>query len=178
MEYVITSRQPFEEVEAQAIGALQQEGFVVQRTFSLRSVTASGKDAAEAGPGYSVLLLYAPGEPGHVLGLITLYERAGQTVIQPQLMPTGSHDAEAEIVAALGQGGLEVCVEAMGGLRCTGAQSRPGEEEGWVRDPVCGKRLRPEERLIALEYRGTQYYACCPRCKSEFERNPERYVPT
>jgi YHS domain-containing protein len=177
MEYVITSRQPFEEVETQAIDALQREGFSVQRTFSLRSATASGTGPAEASLGYSVLLLYAPGEPRQVLGLVTLYERAGQTVIQPQLTPTGSRDAEAEILAALGQGGLEVCVEAAGGRRCSGSRATPGEGDGWVRDPVCGKSMRPEEALVALEYRGKRYYACCPQCKTEFERNPERYAP-
>jgi hypothetical protein len=114
MEFLIQNAQPFEEVEAQAIGALQQEGFVVQRTFSLRSAMASKKGPAEASPGYSVLLLYASGEPQQVLGLITLYERAGQIVIQPHLMTVRSRDAEAEILVALGQGGLDLCVDARG----------------------------------------------------------------
>jgi YHS domain-containing protein len=177
MEYVIKGRQAFEEVEAQAIRALQQEGYVVQRTFSLRSATSSGRDPAAASPGYSVLLLYALGEPKQVLGLVTLYERAGQIVIQPQLAPTGSRDAEAQILAALGQGGLEVCVEATGGGRCAESGYRAGEREGWVHDPVCGRALRPGEALVVLEYRGKRYYACCPHCKTEFERNPERYAP-
>ena len=114
MEYLIQNAQPFEEVEAQAIGALQQEGFVVQRTFSLRSATASDRGAAEANPGYSVLMLYESGEPQQLLGLVTLYERAGQTVIQPQLMAARFRDAEAEILVALGQGGLDLCVDANG----------------------------------------------------------------
>jgi YHS domain-containing protein len=177
MEYVITNSQPFDEVEAQAIRALQEE-FVVQRTFSLHSVSASTSAEAERCPGYSVLMLYAIGERQQVLGLVTLYERAGRTVIQPQLTAAGSHDAEAELLAALGQGGLDVCVDATGGGRCTGPLPGSSQEESWTRDPVCGKRLRPEEVLIAMEYRGTRYFACCPHCKTEFESNPERYVPT
>lgn len=176
MEYVIKNRQPFEVVEAQVIGVLRNMGFVVQCTFSLHSATASTKEPAEARPGYSVLLLYAPEEPQRALGLVTLYERAGQTVIQPQLGAAGSRDAEAETLAALGQGGLEVCVEATGGGRCTESRSGPGAEEGWVRDPVCGKPLRPDEALVAVEYRGRRYYACCPQCRVKFERNPERYA--
>jgi YHS domain-containing protein len=176
MEYVVTNSQPFDEVEALAIRALQ-EGFVVQRTFSLHSVTSSINAEAEERPGYSVLMLYATGERQQVMGLVTLYERAGRTVIQPQLTAAGFRDADAEILAALGQGGLDLCVDATGGGRCTGSLPGSGQEEGRVRDPVCGKRFRPEDALIAMEYRGTRYYACCPDCKRKFEGNPERYVP-
>ena len=176
MEYVIRNSQPFEEVEARAIGVLRKMGFAVQCTFSLRSATTSTGEPAEARPGYSVLLLYAQGESQQALGLVTLYERAGQTVMQPQLVAAGSRDAEAEMLAALGQGGLEVCVEATGGGRCTESRSGPGAEDGWVRDPVCGKLLRPEEALVAVEFRSRRYYACCPRCRTQFERNPERYT--
>jgi hypothetical protein len=114
MEFLIQNAQPFEEVEAQAIGALQRAGFVVQRTFSLRSAMVTNRGTAEASPGYSVLLLHASGEPQQVLGLVTLYERAGQTVIQPRLMAARSRDAEAEILVALGQGGLDLCMDASG----------------------------------------------------------------
>jgi YHS domain-containing protein len=176
MEYVIRNRQPFEEVEAQVIDVLRKMGFVVQCTFSLHSATVSAREPAAACPGYSVLLLYDPQESQRALGLVTLYERAGQTVIRPQLEAAGSRDAEAEILAALGQGGLEVCVEAAGGARCTESRSGSGAEEGWVRDPVCGRPLRPDDALIAVEYRGRRYYACCPQCRTQFERNPERYA--
>lgn len=176
MEYVITNQQPFDEVEGQAIRALEQQGFIVQRTFSLHSATASGRDRGQAGPGYSVLMLYAPGQGQRALGLITLYEGAGRTMLQPQLATMSSRDTEAEILGVLVRGGLDVCIESHGNGRCTGSPSAENKRDGWVRDPVCGKSLRRSEALVAMDYRGARYYACCPHCRTEFERTPERYL--
>ena len=124
MEYVITASGPFAEIEEQVIRALEQQGFVVQRTFSLHSASGGGSSPAEGKPGYSVLMLYAPDASCPPLGLLTLYEREGQTVVQtaPAAPPTGQSpppgDAEAELVAALMMGGLELC-------GCHGGQCRP-----------------------------------------------------
>jgi hypothetical protein len=124
MEYVITADRPFEQIEAQAIDALERQGFLVRRTFSLGSVS-DGRDAP--GPGYSVLMLYAAEGLGGPLALITLYERQEQTVICSLLIPpadrqsrplSGGEDVGAELVVALALGGLEFCVDAGEGAGC------------------------------------------------------------
>jgi hypothetical protein len=138
MEYVITSEQRFEDVESRIMKALQKKGLVVQRTFSLRSAVATsrlgGKNppaqqdraAADAGPGYSVLMIYASDVQQDSLGLLTLYQRQGRTVIT--FLPAGpsedatatdalpvpatrpAADADAELVVALVLSGLDYCV--------------------------------------------------------------------
>jgi len=47
---------------------------------------------------------------------------------------------------------------------------------GFLRDPVCGKKINRAKAHIALEYKGETYYLCCPLCQSEFERDPDRYI--
>ena len=95
MEFVVTARRPFEEIEAQTIDALEQQGFVVRCTFSLRSATGLGSTGRN--PGYSVLLLYASGLEQKPLGLVTLYERGEETVIRPSQVlasaASGGHSA-------------------------------------------------------------------------------------
>jgi YHS domain-containing protein len=39
--------------------------------------------------------------------------------------------------------------------------------------PVCGKRINRNKAHIVMEYRGKDYLLCCPKCQSEFERDPE-----
>jgi hypothetical protein len=119
MEFVVTARRPFEEIEAQTIDALEQQGFVVRCTFSLRSATGSGSSSAGRNPGYSVLLLYASGLEQKPLGLVTLYERGEKTVIRPGqvLAPaaSGGQDAGADLVAALVQAGFDLSMDAVDG---------------------------------------------------------------
>ncbi|NOZ04169.1 MAG: YHS domain-containing protein [FCB group bacterium] len=43
-------------------------------------------------------------------------------------------------------------------------------------DPVCGKRINRNKAHIAISYKGTDYLLCCPKCQSEFEKKPEKYV--
>ncbi|MFQ5798645.1 MAG: YHS domain-containing protein [Bacteroidota bacterium] len=45
-----------------------------------------------------------------------------------------------------------------------------------TRDPVCGKRVNRNKAHISISYKGNEYRLCCPRCQSEFERDPEKYV--
>lgn len=45
-----------------------------------------------------------------------------------------------------------------------------------VVDPVCKMEVDPETAPAKTEYRGKTYYFCAPGCKTEFERNPEKYV--
>jgi hypothetical protein len=115
MEYVITTRQSFAAIEALAIETLEQQGFEVQRTFSLHSAAKVGRGSLEFDPGYSVLMVYALGVQRRPMGLVTLYERGEQMVIRPMLelhaskqssQEPGASDANAGVIAALALGGL------------------------------------------------------------------------
>ena len=111
MEYIITASGPFAEIEEQVIRALEQHGLVVRKTFSLHSAAGGDVNSTEGRPGYCVLMLYAAEADCPPLGLITLYERQGEIVIQATAAraagpPLRAADAEAELVAALTVGGL------------------------------------------------------------------------
>ena len=146
MEYLITNCLPFDQIEAQTVEALEQEGLWVQRTFSLRSAVAAdggqastpvqaGHGATNGGrPGYSVLMLYAAGALRRPQGLITLYEQGDRTLINLVFTPDGTplisfveagsaaggegSDAEADLVATLVRAGLDLCIEAVGEGDC------------------------------------------------------------
>jgi YHS domain-containing protein len=45
-----------------------------------------------------------------------------------------------------------------------------------VNDVVCGTALKPDQPTATSEYQGLTYYFCAPRCKEEFDRQPERYA--
>jgi YHS domain-containing protein len=45
-----------------------------------------------------------------------------------------------------------------------------------ARDPVCGVDVDPEGDPARSVYRGTAYYFCTLKCKSEFDFDPSRYV--
>ncbi len=44
------------------------------------------------------------------------------------------------------------------------------------RDPVCKRKMNRNKAYIAIEYKGKNYYLCCPVCQKEFERDPEKYI--
>jgi len=44
------------------------------------------------------------------------------------------------------------------------------------RDPVCGLRVNRNKAHIVITYKGREYLLCCPKCQSEFEKTPERYL--
>lgn len=48
--------------------------------------------------------------------------------------------------------------------------------KGILRDPVCGVRINRNKAHIVITVDGEDYYLCCPKCQSEFEANPERYI--
>ena len=110
MEHTIAASGPFVEIEEQVIQVLEQQGFVVRRTFSLHSAAERDAHPLEK-PGFSVLMLYAAGAACPPLGLITLYERKDQIVIQtaPVTQPPPAAGAEADLIAALTMGGLKLC---------------------------------------------------------------------
>lgn len=45
-----------------------------------------------------------------------------------------------------------------------------------LKDPVCGKRIKPQRAHVAIEHEGYTYYLCCPSCQAEFERNLRKYA--
>ena len=44
------------------------------------------------------------------------------------------------------------------------------------KDPVCGKRINRSKAHIVIEYKGANYFLCCPLCHAQFERAPETYA--
>lgn len=45
-----------------------------------------------------------------------------------------------------------------------------------TRDPVCGMSVDPNTAPAKSEYKGQTYYFCAPGCKSEFDRNPDKFT--
>lgn len=179
MEYVITTDQPFEEIEAVTVEALERQGWVVQRTFSLSSaVGAGGRDSGSSkgtagNPGYSVLMLYGLGVRRRPLGLITLYQRGGQTVIRALPTPVENRrplsvdahdsitdqdaDANAELVAALVLSGMEFCVDVADGQNCIDTREAGEGIAGsgrLIQDPVRGKWIDRGQAEAGLESEG------------------------
>lgn len=133
MEYVITADRPFQQIEAQTIDALEQGGFLVHRTFSLGSVETASDGGKLQSPGYTVLMLYRSTPQPHPLGLVTLYERCGQTVLEALLTSyaasevqghSGAQDVEAELAVALSLGGLDFCVHVPGRGNCLATREK------------------------------------------------------
>jgi len=116
MEYVITIERPFEEIETLTRVVLERHGFAVERTFSLQS--AAGVASGQEHPGYSVFLLCRSDGDRRPLGLLTLYRRGAQTVINPMLSLVADADVEAELIGALVLGDIGMCIESAGVDRC------------------------------------------------------------
>ncbi len=47
-----------------------------------------------------------------------------------------------------------------------------------VKDPVCGRKMSKNKAFIIIQYQGEQYYLCCPKCQSEFEKTPQKFIQT
>ena len=133
MEYVITIERPFEEIETLTKVVLERHGFAVERTFSLQS--AAGVASGQEHPGYSVFLLRRSDEDRRPLGLLTLYRRGAQTVINPILSLVADADVEAELIGALALGDIGICVESAGVEGCIDL-ARTEEEAGSDREQV------------------------------------------
>ncbi len=126
MEYEIMADRPFAEIELQTVDALERRGFVVRRTFSLRSATGAAGGIPDVSPEFSILMLYASRDEPRPLGVVTLYERGGRMVIKPALTVPMNQDGNAELVTALILGGLEFCIRTAGGRRCLDQEIEEG----------------------------------------------------
>jgi YHS domain-containing protein len=49
------------------------------------------------------------------------------------------------------------------------------EKVSKAKDPVCGMEVDTRTRFKTM-YKGKIYYFCCEDCKTEFERDPEKYL--
>lgn len=45
-----------------------------------------------------------------------------------------------------------------------------------VKDPVCGMTVNEETAKWKSEYEGNTYYFCNERCKTAFDKSPQRFV--
>ncbi|OFX15960.1 YHS domain-containing protein [archaeon RBG_16_50_20] len=45
-----------------------------------------------------------------------------------------------------------------------------------ARDPVCGMKVTEKKATGSSVYLSATYFFCSPNCKTEFDRNPSRYV--
>jgi YHS domain-containing protein len=43
-------------------------------------------------------------------------------------------------------------------------------------DPVCGMEVDEKSAKWTSEYKGRTYYFCAPGCKSDFDKEPEKYM--
>ncbi|MGD2092925.1 MAG: YHS domain-containing protein [Candidatus Aminicenantes bacterium] len=42
--------------------------------------------------------------------------------------------------------------------------------------PMSGKDIDKDKAKFKAEYKGTTYYFCCEKCKTAFEKDPEKYL--
>jgi Cu+-exporting ATPase len=44
------------------------------------------------------------------------------------------------------------------------------------RDVVCGMMVDPKTAQWKSEYKGKTYFFCAPGCKTDFDKDPEKYL--
>ncbi len=44
------------------------------------------------------------------------------------------------------------------------------------KDPVCGMDVKPEQAAAKSQYKGQDVYFCSKQCKTQFDKEPERYA--
>jgi YHS domain-containing protein len=44
------------------------------------------------------------------------------------------------------------------------------------KDPVCQMDVKPEQAAAKSQYEGKDVYFCSKECKTEFDKEPERYM--
>jgi xanthine dehydrogenase accessory factor len=61
------------------------------------------------------------------------------------------------------------------GARTSNTPTAPQLQTGYI-NPVCGAMVDPARALSSLTLRGQTHYFCCQGCRTEFERDPEKYL--
>ncbi|HWO94154.1 MAG TPA: YHS domain-containing protein [Dehalococcoidia bacterium] len=45
-----------------------------------------------------------------------------------------------------------------------------------AKDPVCGMDVQENQAAATSQYQGQTYYFCSTSCKTNFDRDPQKYV--
>jgi YHS domain-containing protein len=45
-----------------------------------------------------------------------------------------------------------------------------------VKDLVCGMDVDPKTSAFRSDYKGQKFYFCSKGCKTDFDRDPEKYI--
>ena len=120
------------------------------------------------------------------IGLVASERRAGSVL--SELRARGYGEEALEVVRSpaglpIGASGQEeISLSIMSEIVSLRAKRRPGlPEEHSVQpeeavDPICGMTVEVAPARHTSEYGGETYYFCCPACKREFDKEPEKYA--
>lgn len=70
---------------------------------------------------------------------------------------------------------LIVSAILLGGLQLYASAQNPAIGNKML-CPISGKEFICGPENESTEYQGKTYYFCCPMCKPDFEKNPEKYI--
>lgn len=116
------------------------------------------------------------------VGLVASGRRAGSVL--SDLRARGYGDEALTVVRSpaglpIGANGQEgISLSIMAEIASLRAERRPEQiiNPEQATDPVCGMAVEAATARHTSEHGGEAYYFCCPGCKSEFDREPEKYV--
>lgn len=116
------------------------------------------------------------------IGLVASGRRAGSVL--SDLRARGYEDEALTVVRSpaglpIGAGGQEgISLSVMAEISSLRAERRPEQAVGPenATDPVCGMAVEVASARHTSEHGGETLYFCCPGCKSEFDREPGKYV--
>ena len=57
-----------------------------------------------------------------------------------------------------------------------GAVTAASDSNAVTEQKLCPVMGNPIDKKVYTEYKGKKVYFCCPICKPEFEKNPEKYI--
>jgi YHS domain-containing protein len=56
------------------------------------------------------------------------------------------------------------------------AAAAVSDMNGVIEQKTCPVMGNPIDKNVFIVYKGKKVYFCCPMCKPEFEKNPEKYI--
>jgi len=116
------------------------------------------------------------------IGLVASNRRAGSVL--SELRARGYGEEALSVVRSpaglpIGAGGQEgISLSVMAEIASLRAEQRPEQTAlpEQATDPVCGMGVEVASAGHTSEHGGQTYYFCCSGCKSEFDREPGKYV--
>ena len=78
-------------------------------------------------------------------------------------------------LVALRRGHADAGTVANAGAPTSSTATAPQLQTGYI-NPVCGAIVDPTRALSSLTLRGQTHYFCCQGCRTEFDRDPEKYL--